>query len=344
VTRSPCAILRSLSLSACLLAGVYVIGAGCAHNDDNTLRPTGRSAAIDSYVQGVLAYNSGNREKAMVELKHAVRQHPDLVMAHAMLGDLYQTKHDYEDALEQYQATTQLDPYSYKNHYNQGLMYQLLDRVKEAIASYLRALELKPTDALTNQNLGVAYLKLDDVENAIKCERRAVELNDKSAPAWSNLAVALDANKEYKDAEAAYRRALELDSSQPEVAVALADNLVRQQRFAEAQSVMSQVVQVSETAAHRKRLGDALFLEKKYDEALGEYARALKLDPRFYPALNETGWLLITQYNQSLGLEEQKRTAALDAWARSLQIRPDQPKIAQLRKTYSEKFSDEPVR
>jgi tetratricopeptide (TPR) repeat protein len=337
--------LRSLSVSVCLLAGAYMFAAGCAHHEgDAASRPTGRSAAIDSYVQGVLAYNAGDRDKAMIELKHAVRQHPDLVMAHAMLGDLYQGRHDYEDALDQYTVTTQLDPYSYKNHYNQGLMYQLLDRVKEAIAAYLRALELKPTDALTNQNLGVAYLKLDDVENAIRYERRAVELNDKSAPAWSNLAVALDANKQYREAEPAYRRALELDSSQPQVACALADNLVRQQRYAEAQSVMNQVVQASDTAPHRKRLGDALFLEKKYEEALGEYARALKLDPKFYPALNETGWLLITQYNQSLGLEENKRIAALDAWSRSLQLNPNQPKIAQLRKTYSEKFSDEPAR
>ena len=338
---SPRSMLSAL-LAALSLGIIAHFVAGCAAgNTAEAPRPTGRAAAIDSYVQGVLAYNNGDHDKAINELQHAVQQHPDLVMAHVMLGDLYQSKHDYGDALVQYQVTTQLDPYSYKNYYNEGLMYQLLDRVKEAVASYLRALRLNPQDALTNQNLGAAYLKLDDIENAIKYCRRSVELNESSAGAWSNLAVALDAAKLYREAEAAYRKALELDSAHVEVAVALADNLMRQQRYAEAQSVMSQVVHVEDTAPHRKRLGDTLFLEKKYDEALGEYARALKLDPRYYPALNETGWLLITQYMQSLGLEDDKRQAALDAWRKSLLINPNQPRVAQLLKKHAEKFSDE---
>jgi tetratricopeptide (TPR) repeat protein len=327
-------------LAATLSLGLLAHLSGCA-NTAEAPRPAGRSAAINSYVQGVLAYNSGDRDKAIVELQHATKQQPNLVMPHAMLGDLYQSKKAYNEALEQYQVTTQLDPYAYKNHYNEGLMYQLLNRVKEAIASYLRALQLNPQDVHTNQNLGVAYLKLDDVQNAIKYSRRAVELDPSNAGAWSNLAVALDSGKQYKEAEAAYRKALELDATHVEIAVALADNLMRQQRFPEARSVMDQVVQVEDTAPHRKRLGDTLFLEKKYDEALGEYARALKLDSRYFPALNETGWLLITQYNQSLGLEESKRHAALDAWRQSLLLNPNQPRVAQLVKTYSEKFSDE---
>ena len=62
----------------------------------------------------------------------------------------------------------------------------------------------------------------------------------------------------------------------------------------------------------------------------------------YFPALNETGWVLITEYNQSLGLEEPKRHAALDAWRRSLLINPKQPQIQQLMATYANKFSDDP--
>jgi tetratricopeptide (TPR) repeat protein len=337
VNLSPRSILGSLML-AVLLGGVSYV-AGCAA--PAPAGPPGRAKAIDSYVQGVLAYNNGDADKAIINLKEAVNHHSDLVMAHSMLGDLYQTKRDYKDALSQYQATIKLDPYSYKNYYNEGLMLQLLNRVKEAVVAYLRALELNPKDALSNQNLGVAYLKIDDLDNAIKYCRRAVELNDQSAPAWSNLAVALESARQYKEAENAYRRALELDSGHIEIAVALANNLIQQQRYSEAQSVMDQVVRIDDTAPHRKRLGDTLFLEKRYDEALGEYARAIKIDPHYYPALNETGWSLITEYNQSLGLEEAKRTAALDAWQRSLMIKPNQPRIAQLMQTYSQKFSDD---
>ena len=330
---SPRSILGTVLLATSLVAAAYL--AGCSSES------VGREAALDSYVQGVLAYSSGDSNRAISQLQDAINQHPDLVMAHSLLGDLYQSKQYYKDALKQYQATTRLDPYEYKNYYNEGLMLQLLHRAKDAIAAYLHALQLNPTDALSNQNLGIAYLKLNDVGNALKYCQRAVELNDHSAPAWSNLAVVLDANHRYNEAEGAYRHALELDSIHPEIAVALANNLIEQKRFAEAQSVMGGVVRTNETAPHRKRLGDTLAHQKKYDEALGEYARCLKLDPLYYPALNETGWMLITQYNNSLGLDESKRTAALDAWQKSLLLKPDQSRISELMNAYAMKFSDQ---
>ena len=337
VIASPRLILGTLTLATLLVGSVYLAGCAAAPSSG----PANRVAAIDRYVQGVLAYNRGDSEKAISDLQAAVQQHPELVMAHSVLGDLYQSKRDYKDALSQYQATIVLDPYGYKNYYNEGLMFQLLNRAKDAIAAYLRALQLNPKDALSAQNLGVAYLRLDDLENAVKYCRLSVELNPQSGPGWSNLAVALDAVQNYKEAEEAYRRAIELDSTHIELAVSLANNLIVQRRFPEAQSVMDQVIRIDDTAPHRKRLGDTLFLEKKYPEALGEYARALKLDSHFTPALNETGWTLITEYNQSLGLEEDKRNGALDAWQKSLLIKPNQPRIAHLMKTHALKVSDE---
>jgi superkiller protein 3 len=313
-----------------------VILSGCAQQ-----KPQTRSAAIDTYVTGVMAYNDGKNDQAIADLQQAVRQHSDLIMAHSMLGDLYQVKRNYNDALAQYEITIRLDPYSYKNHYNEGLMNQLLGRVKEAIAAYLRALELNPKDFLSAENLGAAYLQLDDYDNAIKYCSMATEMNDQEPAAWSNLAMAYEAKGEWKEAENAWRHCLELKGTSVETSVALAKNLKHQQRYAEARAVLSEVVRVSDTASHRKLLGDALFLEKKYDDALDEYARAVKLDARFFPAMNESGWVLITQYNQSLGLEENKRLAALDAWQASLLINPNQPQVRQLMKTYAEKFSDD---
>src|SRR5206468_3198072 len=104
--------------------------------------------------------------------------------------------------------------------------------------------------------------------------------------------------------------------------------------------ILTEVVRASDTAPHRKLLGDALFLEKKYDEALAEYAKALKLDPKYIPAMNETGWVLITEYNQSLGLDEAKRTAALESWKQSLAINPNQQQVRNLMKTYAEKMAE----
>ena len=317
-------------------AVVFVLLTGCA---GETAKPA-QAAAVDNYVHGVLAYKNGDRDQAIKDLQLAVEERPDLVMAHDLLGDVYQSRREYRNALTQYRATTKLDPYFFKNYYKQGLTLQLLNRVKEAIAAYLQALNLEPNDAMTNQNLGVAYMSLDDLANAIKYCRRAVELDPKAAPGWSNLAVALDTSRLYEDAEKAYRTAMELDSARLEIPEALAMNLVHQNRLEEAQSVMDQVVRLGNTAAHRKRLGDILSMRKKYAEAVGEYGRALDLDPRYYPALNETGRALVAQFNQSLELDDEKRLAAVEAWNKSLRIKPDQPRVAELLKSYAQRRQD----
>ena len=103
---------------------------------------------------------------------------------------------------------------------------------------------------------------------------------------------------------------------------------------------MGQVIQSQNTSPNRKRMGDILFLLKDYDEAIAEYLIAFSIDRHFFPALNEIGWVLITQYQQSLGLDEAKREAALDAWHRSLAINPEQPKINRLIQAYSQRYSD----
>lgn len=330
---TPCRVLGVLGFLTLFLAAMQMTGC-------TSTPPQGRAAAVNSYVQGVLDYHAGKTDKAIKDLQLAVKQHADLVMAHSMLGDLYQTKQAYDEALTQYEITTRLDPYTFKNHYNLGLMEQLVGRISDAIESYLHALKLKPSDFLTTQNLGAAYLQANDNEKALEYAKRATELNPQSGPAWANLATVLEKTDHWKEAEADWRKVMELSEPNAEAGVSLALNLKHQHRFAESAAVLADVVKSSDTAPHRKLLGDAMFLEKKYDEALAEYGHALGDDPKYYPALNETGWLLITEYNQSLGLDEAKRTGALDAWKKSLTIKANQPRVRELLKTYAEKMAE----
>ena len=73
---------------------------------------------------------------------------------------------------------------------------------------------------------------------------------------------------------------------------------------------MKQAVLLDNAPYIHKRLGDILFLQKQYEQAVQEYNRALQLDGKYYPALNQIGWLAITQYTQSLGLDDTERMAA----------------------------------
>jgi tetratricopeptide (TPR) repeat protein len=314
---------------------LYCVG-GCASG-----RSAKGNAALDAYVQGVLAYQKGDTDKAMANLQDAVSKKDDLVMARSMLGDLYRARSDYDSAREQYEVVARLDPYEYLHHYHLGLAYQFLQRFQEAAVSYLKALDLRPTDAPSNMYLGTVYLALatnnpagltpDEQaklkEKAIYYAQRAVELEPNSVTALVNLGVILDENKQYAKAETAYRKALDIDSSQTQVELYLGENLLRQKKYPEARSVLSELVKVQDWPIHRLRLGDAYAADKKYADAITQYRGALKLDPNYYPALNNIAAVHIMEYKDGLNLDDAKRKAALEAWQQSLSIHREQPDV-----------------
>jgi tetratricopeptide (TPR) repeat protein len=336
-SRNPTArSVLTFAASAWLVCSLLYLGGGCAS------APAAKSdAALDSYVKGVMAYQKGDTDKAMVNLQDAVSKKDDLVMARSMLGDLYRSKSDYESAREQYEVVAALDPYDYIHHYHLGLAYQFLKRFQDAAVSYLKALDLKPDDAASNMYLGTVFLTIatdgaasmspDDAaklrKKAVLYAQRAADLDPKSAAALANLAVVLDADKQYAKAEVAYRKALDLDSSQTLVQLYLGENLIQQKKYSDARSVLSELVKNQDLPEYRNRLGDAYAGEKNYAEALNQYNAALKLNANYFPALNKMSEVYIVQYKEGLSLDDGKRKAALDAWQRSLGINRQQPDI-----------------
>ena len=309
---------------------------GCAPKKPPTTAAT-RPAGIDNYVEAVQSYDKGNKDAAVSSLTQAIQQNPNLTMARNLLASIYRDDGDYTKAADQYEAVTRLDPYWWVNHYNLALCYQFLDRLQAAASSYARALKLNPNDMKSNMNLGLVYLGLGQYDQAAQYGQRAVDLDPKSATARANLGVIYDARGEYAKAESSYRQALELDSNQQPTLLNLGSNLIMQGKTREAVATLQQALKLADTALARKRLGDAYAANKQYDEALTQYNAALKNNPRYFPAMNEMGLVLIEQYRQSLELDEQKKIAAVAIWERSLQIQPNQPRVQQWVKQWSEK-------
>jgi tetratricopeptide (TPR) repeat protein len=310
-----------------VLAGMAVaglcLGAGCTGGN----RPLERPAGVEMYVEGALAYKDGNKTEAEEKLRSAIDQNPQLTMARDKLGDLYRESGEYEKASEQYEVTTRLDPYYYLNYYKLGVTYQFLERLQDAAANYVKAITLNPRDASSNMNLGLVHLSTGRIDDAITYLQRATELNPQSPDVWLNYGVALDARRDYPRAEAAYRKSLELDTTRSTTLLNLGSNLILQNRPAEAITVLQEAVKRSDTPVIRKRLGDAFAAAARYDEALVEYEVALKLNPNFYPAMNEMGSIYIVQYKKGLELDETLRSKALAMWRKSLAVNPSQPRV-----------------
>ena len=331
-SRNPTAARPLLTVAAFAWLGssILYLGSGCASGT-----AARNDSALNAYVQGVRAYQSGDTDKAMTNLQDAVNKKNDLVMARSMLGDLYRSKSDYEGARQQYEVLARLDPYEYSNHYRLGLVDQLLDRLQDAVVSYLKALNLKPEDAATNMSLGTVYYALNQPKEAMKYAERAVQYDPNSAAGWVNFGLILDANNEYARAESAYRKSLDIDSSNAVTRLYLGENLLAQKKYTEARNVFGELVKLQDNPLHRKRLGDAYAGEKNFAEAINQYRAALKLDSNYYPALNEIGAAYIADYEKGLTLDDAKRKAALDSWQQSLSINRAQPRIMALVQKYS---------
>ncbi|MGB7161373.1 MAG: tetratricopeptide repeat protein [Tepidisphaeraceae bacterium] len=332
--RIPPTLLAALGgATLCALSAVGCSGGGSGAGGGSSQPPR----AVKGYVQAVDAKNRGDHAGAVRALEGATAANPDLTMAREMLGDLYRTDGQYEKATVQYEAMVRLDPYTALNHYKLGISYHFLQRLQEAASAYLRALKLDPKDANSSMNLGLVYLAMGRLDDAVRYSEKATLLSPGSAVAYSNLGVVMEAKGDFVRAESAYRRSLDLDSRQTETLLNLGSNLIKQGKTADAVSIMERVLQQSDTPQIRKRYGDALTKAGKYDDAVKQYEAALTKDPRYYPAMNEIGWVRIAEYRKGLELEDAKRITALGMWRKSLEVNQNQPRIETAIKDWDEK-------
>jgi len=323
-----------LTCWSALFAALVIIAIGGCAKDTQTAKPP-ETNATKLYVRGALDYQQQNYDLATRSLESAIRSDPNLIMARFLLGTIYREKGDYEAAAQQYQRVIQLDPYTYTNHYYLGLMNHLLNRLQEAAANYLTALKLNANDVKSNMYLGLVYTALGKPEQGLPYARRAVELDPKSAEAAANLAVVLDASGDYSAAEQGYRRALELDPNRPETLVNLAGALMSQKRFKDAVTVYDQALKMQDSPLVRVRYGYALLYAGQLDAAVAQFSSVLQQNARNFQALNGLGDTAAAQYKASSLLDEKKRTDAVAYWKRSLDINPEQPRIAAQINEYS---------
>lgn len=300
---------------------------GCAPNRAAGPPPIPRPPAIDTYIDAVRAYDAGDKPRAVETLRQAIAANPKLTMARNLLARIYRDDNQYTQAVDQYEALVRMDQYWFENHFNLALCRQMLNELQSSAQSYLNALRLKPDDAPAHTNLALVYLSLNDLDNAERFARRAGELDPASARAFANLGVVLDARGAFTDAERAYLKSLELDSDQPATLLNYGTNLLMQNKPRPAINTLQRSLALQDSSLGHKRLGDAYFTAREYDAALREYNLALKLNPSYYPAMNQMGLILIAQYKEGLELDEQKRAAAVAIWRRSLEINPTQPRV-----------------
>ena len=209
---------------------------------------------------GILTWRQGRIYKDADQVWiDTIEKNPSSWMAYNNLGLDLARQGKLEEAIPRYQAALRVRPDLEEIHYNLGVAFALQGRLDEAAEQFRETLRILPDSADARENLGVTLARQGRPDEAITQFQAALRINPGLIDARNNLSGVLD------------NQALAF-AGQGKLEKAAA-------RFGEALRMNPESLE-----AHFN-LGVCLSSQGKADEALKEYKEALRIDPRFEPAL-----------------------------------------------------------
>jgi len=171
--------------------------------------PQARYSALVS--QADTDTNTGNYDRAIVNLSEAIRLNPNGALAFYSRGLAYGKKGDYDRAIADYDEAIRFDASDSLAFINRGLAYERKGETDLAIADYNEAIRLDPNDALALNSRGIAYGMKGDYDRAIADFNKSILLDPKRAVAFGNRGLAYGRKGDYDRAIADFNEAIQLN-------------------------------------------------------------------------------------------------------------------------------------
>jgi len=232
----------------------------------------------------------GRTADATTLAQEALKQDPDNVNAHRMLGRVYYSQinkngQDQIDeralrlAIQEFQKVTEKDPKDVDSWVTLGRLYHGTNDTTNAENAYNKALAVEPDNEEALTGLAMVYGNLGDTEKAIEKLKAAT---DKSPNPRSLmiLAQAYENQKNYKDAAATLQRALELQPENEKLARSLAEDLFFSDQYDEALKVYGELsAHNPKEAAFPLRMAEIYGAKHDFVKAHEAIDKAKKIDP-----------------------------------------------------------------
>jgi tetratricopeptide (TPR) repeat protein len=138
--------------------------------------------------RGLVLQQMGDAAKAVESYRAAIAFAPDFTDAYVNLGSALDDLKRYDDAIAQYDLALARHPDHVDAHNNKGLALHKLVRFEEAEAAFTEALKRDPNFTEALNNLGSTLLILGRNEEALACFEKALESNPASKTTMFNRA------------------------------------------------------------------------------------------------------------------------------------------------------------
>ena len=275
------------------------------------------------YTTGFQHENRGKDwlDRAQSECERALAIAPQLAEGHSCLGSVYFASGRYEDAVQQFQRSLDLDHNSDQALRLLAEANQKLGNVAAAEEAYRKAIQLRPNYWGVYSGFGSFYYTQSRFADAAKMFRKAIELAPGSYRDYSNLGAVELVQGRYQDAVDALKRSVALRPSYDGYGN-LASAYFYLRRYQDSVDVYKQAMQIDDKDwLNWGNLGDALYqIPSRRAEALDAYRKAIELGSARVEVNPRDASVLAYTADYYAMLDQQKQ--AKEQLARALAIAP----------------------
>jgi tetratricopeptide (TPR) repeat protein len=236
-------------------------------------------------------------EEAAEHYRAALQIKPDLPEAHNNIGAILAKQGRAEEAIQFYQNALKIRPHYALAHFN--LAHTLVEngKVEQGIRHYYQAIRFKPEYAEAHNNLGGIFITLSETEKAIKHYIAALQIDPNLVEAYNNLGITLMQKGNIEPAIKQFQKALQL---KPDFIMA-ENNLkralaIRKELATEISRLQQFLKENPDNVESHFQLGNLYYRKGDQRRAIQQYKKALQLNPKFVPAINNLA--LVTAANK----------------------------------------------
>jgi tetratricopeptide (TPR) repeat protein len=254
-----------------------------------------------------LYFRSGRMHEAEATARGLLKNSPDDVDAHKLLGRIYLRQlsdasntvsssspsgNVLDLAIAEFEKIVSLTPRSVEDRMVLGQLYTVKHDPKKAEEQFKTAQAIEPESEEVVLNLARLYAESNDMEHSIKVIE-AVPVADRTPKMEFALGAAYDQLKRPKDAIDAYRRAADLDPSDVHAIDALGQALLNDNQLDEALKQFKLLADADpEDTGALVHIGEIQRRQGKYEDALATIRKARKQDPNSLEAGFNEGLIL----------------------------------------------------
>jgi tetratricopeptide (TPR) repeat protein len=254
-----------------------------------------------------LYFRTGRARDAEFEARELLKNDPDNVDAHKLLGRIYLRQlgeqqnapsssspsgNTLDQAIAEFEKIVSLQPKSVEDRMVLGSLYTVKHQQAKAEEQYKIAQSIEPESEEVVLNLARVYVDSGDIERAAKLIQ-AVPEGDRTARMEFTLGAAYDQLKRPKDAIAAYKRAVDLEPGDVPSMNALGQALLNDNQFDAALKEYKDIAAADpEDAGALVKIAEIQRRQGKYEDALTTIRQARKKDPENLEAGYNEGLLL----------------------------------------------------